>query len=329
MTEPFRPLDRRSVSLGLAASLMAPGLARAQQPWPQGRQIRLVVPFTPAGATDVLGRIMADKLGSLWGASFVVENKPGAGGNIGTDIVAKAAPDGTTMLIVSVGMATNPYLYASLSYDPVKDFEPATLVAMVPNILVMGKGSKFTSVKEIIDYAKANPGKLTCANSGVGTSIHLCGELFAQMTGTKIVQVPYKGSGPALVDLMSGQVDIMFDNITSALPKVRGGQLKALAITTAKPSQYAPELQPVAATVPGFDVSSWFSLFLPARTPKEIVARVAADTRTALADPVVKEKLAALAAEPVGSSPEELARFLASESQKFGKLIKEVGIKAE
>lgn len=324
----FTP-DRRAVTLGLGAALAAPGVVRAQQPWPQGRQIRIVVPFTPAGATDVLARIMADKLAGMWGASIIVENKPGAGGNIGSDLVAKAQPDGNTILIVSVGMATNPYLYAKLSYDPVKDFDPTTLIAMVPNILVMSKSSRFTSVKDIIDYAKANPGKLTCANSGVGTSIHLCGELFAQVTDTKIVQVPYKGSGPALIDLIGGQVDIMFDNITSALPKVRGGQLKALGITTAKKSPFAPELEPIAASVPGFDVSSWFSFFVPAKTPKEVTARIAADVRTALGDGVVKEKMAALAAEGVGSSPEELGRFLATESEKWGKLIRTVGIKAE
>ena len=321
--------DRRSVTLGLGAALAAPALARAQQPWPQGRQIRIVVPFTPAGATDVLARIMADKLAGMWGATIIVENKPGAGGNIGTDLVAKSPPDGNTMLIVSVGMATNPYLFEKLSYDPIKDFDPATLIAMVPNILVMSASSPFKSVKDVIDHARANPGKLTCANSGVGTSIHLCGELFAQMIGAKVVQVPYKGSGPALVDLMSGQVDIMFDNITSALPKVRGGQLKALGITTAKKSPFAPDLEPIAATLPGFDVSSWFSFFMPAKTPKEITARIAADVRSALGDATVKEKLAALAAEGVGSSPEELGKFLALESEKWGKLIRTVGIKAE
>ena len=327
-SETHRP-NRRSIIAGLAAGLAAPGSLQAQAAWPQGRTIKMVIPFAAAGATDILGRLMADQLGRKWGANFVVENKAGAGGNIGTDFVAKSAPDGNTMLVVSVGMATNQYLFEKMTYDPVKDFDPATLIAMVPNILVVAKSAPYNNVKELIDYAKANPGKVTFASAGIGTSIHLSGELFQQMTGTKMVHVPYKGAGQAKVDLVAGQVDIMFDNITSSLPLVKSGQLKAFGITTAKKSIYAPELEPIATTVPGFDVSSWFSIFMPAKTPKEMRDRIAADVKAAMSDPAVKEKMAGLAAEPVGSTPEELAQLLASEDKKWGALIKALGIKAE
>jgi tripartite-type tricarboxylate transporter receptor subunit TctC len=322
-------MNRRSVTAGLASALALPSLVRAQEAWPKGRQIKFVIPFPPAGATDVLGRLMADKLGPMWGATTLVENKPGAGGNIGTDIVAKAAPDGNTVLVFSVGMATNQYLYSKLTYDPVKDFEPVGLIAMVPNVLTVSNDKPYKTVKELIDYAKANPGKVNYASSGIGTSIHLAGELFQQMTGTKMNHVPYKGSGPALVDLMSGQVDIMFDNITAVLPKIRAGQLRGMAITTAKKSPFAPEFEPVANTVPGFDVSSWFAVFVPAKTPKEIINRFAADMKVAIADPVVKERMAGLAAEAVDSGPEHLRAMLASESAKWGKVIKDNNIKAE
>lgn len=322
-------IDRRAVLGGLASAAAFPVAGRAQTVWPQGRTIRMVIPFAAAGATDILGRLMADRLGAKWGATFVVENKGGAGGNIGTDIVAKSAPDGNTMLVVSVGMATNPFLYEKLSYDPAKDFAPATLIAMVPNILVVTKNAPFNSVAELVAYAKANPGKVTFASAGTGTSIHLSGELFQQLTGTKMVHVPYKGAGQAKTDLISGQVDIMFDNIASSLPLARSGQVKAFGITTAKKSIYAPELEPIAATVPGFDVSSWFSIFVPAGTPKPMLDRIAADVRAALEEPAVKEKMAGLAAEPVGSSPEELGKLLAAETDKWGKVIKALGIKAE
>ena len=329
LTERRFNIDRRSLTLGLAAAAALPGAGNAQEAWPKGRQIKFVIPFAPAGATDILGRLMADRLGQIWGTTTIVENKPGAGGNIGTDFVAKSAPDGTTALVVSVGMATNQYLYGKLPYDPIKDFEPVSLIAMVPNVLVANKDKPYNSVKELIEYGKANPGKINCANSGVGTSIHLAGELFGQLTGIKMNHIPYKGSGQAHVDLLSGQVDIMFDNISAILPKVRAGQLKAFGITTAKKSPFAPELEPVAATVPGFDVSSWFSIFVPAKTPKPIIDRFATDMKAALADDAVKTKLAGLAAEAIDSSPDQLRAMLASEDRKWGKLIKDNNIKAE
>jgi tripartite-type tricarboxylate transporter receptor subunit TctC len=320
-------LDRRVVIGGMAAAAV-PAIGRAQSAWPQGRTIKITVPFPPAGATDVLGRLMAERFGAYWGARVVVENKPGAGGNIGAEQVARSAPDGDNILIVSVGMATNPFLYDSLTYDPVKDFDPVTLVAMVPNILIARKDAPFGTVRELVDFARANPGKLTYGSSGVGTSLHLSGELFKKMTGTTIQHVPYRGAALAIQDMLAGQIDLIFDNITSALPQVRGGTVKGLGITTAKRSSAAPELQPIAEVVPGFDVTSWFSFFVPKGTPPAVIARINADTRRALAEPEVQAKMAALAAEGVGSSPQELAAFLAGESERWGRLIREVGAKA-
>lgn len=322
--------SRRAALAGLAAaSVFSPALLRAQgSAWPKSGTIRLVIPFPPAGATDVIGRIVAEKLSQIWGNQVVIENKAGAGGNIGTDQVAKAAPDGNTFLIVSVGMATNPFLYKSLPYDPVKDFEPVSLLALVPNIMITPPNHPAKTVAEFVAMAKKDPGKMSFGSSGIGTSVHLSGELFNKLTGAKMVHVPYKGTAEAKNDLIAGRLDCIFDNITAALPQAQGGQVRALGITTAKRSTLAPDLPPVNDTVPGFDVSSWFAFFAPAKTPKEIVARLHADTKTALADAAVADKLGKLGAEIVGSSPAELATFLKSESDKWGSLIKEIGISA-
>jgi len=323
-------IDRRAVLGGLGAAALAnPLTGSAQAPWPQGRTLKLVVPFPPAGATDVLGRLVADKLGQTWGTNFVIENRPGAGGNIGTDAVAKADPNGDTLLIVSVGMATNQYLYAKLNYDPVKDLAPVTMVALVPNLLVVNNSLPVKSVAELIAYAKANPGKLSYGSSGVGTSVHLSGEYFQKLTGTKMVHVPYRGTAQATQDLIGGRIDLIFDNIPQALPHVRAGSIRGLGITTAKRSAAAPEFAPIADTVPGFDVSSWFALFAPARTPQAIIDRIQADTKAGLADPALRGKMDALAAEPVGNTPAELAAFLQAEMKKWGDLIREVGTKVE
>lgn len=322
--------SRRATLAGLAAAaVFSPTVLRAQSGgWPKSGTIRLVIPFPPAGATDVIGRIVAEKLSQIWGNPVVIENKGGAGGNIGTDQVAKAAPDGNTFLIVSVGMATNPYLYKTLSYDPVKDFEPVSLLAMVPNIMITPPNHPAKTVAEFVAMAKKDPGKMSFGSSGIGTSVHLSGELFNKLTGAKMVHVPYRGTAEAKNDLIAGRLDCIFDNITAALPQAQGGQVRALGITTAKRSKLAPELPPVNDTVPGFDVSSWFAFFAPAKTPKDIIAKMHADTKTALADAVVADKLGKLGAEIVGSSPTELAAFLKAESDKWGSLIKEIGITA-
>ncbi len=321
-------IDRRSVTAGLLAAMVLPGAARAQE-FPKGRTIKLVVPFPPGGATDVIGRIMADKMGQNWGATITVENRPGAGGNIGVDAVAKSETNGDTFLIVSVGMATNRYLYARINYDPVADFVPVSLVAMVPNLLVVGKHLPVNSVAELIDYAKKNPGKLNYGSSGVGTSVHLSGELFQKLTGTSMTHVPYRGTAQATQDLLGGRIDLMFDNISQILPQVQAGNVKALGITTAKRSPVTPEFVPVAETVPGFDVSSWFALYLPSKTPAPIIAQYAGAARAAAQDADVRRKLEATGAVVVGSSQEELAGFLQSEMKTWGELIRTAGIKVD
>jgi tripartite-type tricarboxylate transporter receptor subunit TctC len=321
-------ITRRIFAASAAAGILSPAVLRAQGAWPQGRNIKITIPFPPAGATDVLGRIMADRFGAYWGARVVTENKPGAGGNIGAEQVAKSAPDGDNILIFSVGMATNPHLYPSMPYDPIKDFDPVSLIAMVPNILIAGKHTPYNTVQEFVAYAKANPGKVTYGSSGIGTSLHLSGELFNKLTGSRMQHVPYRGAALAIQDLLAGQIDVVLDNITSALPQARAGAVKGLAITTAKRSEFAPELPPLADAVPGFDVTSWFAFFVPKGTPRPIIDRIQADVRRALAEPEVKAKMAALAAESAGSTPEELAALLRSETDKWGQLIREAGIKA-
>lgn len=322
-------IDRRTLLGGLGASAALPHAGLAQAAWPQGRTIKLIVPFPPGGATDILGRLMADKLGQAWGSNLVVENRPGAGGNIGVDAAARSEPNGETLLIASVGLVANPYLYAKVNYDPIKDLNPITMVALVPNLLVVNKELPVKDTVELIAYARANPGKLTYASSGVGTSIHLAGELFQKLTGTKMVHVPYRGSSQALQDLIGGRVDLMFDNITSALPQARAGLIRGFGVTTARRAPTASEFAPIGDLVPGFDVSSWFALFAPAKTPQAMIERIQADAKSAIADPGVRARMDLLAADPVGNTPAELAAFVLSEQTKWGSLIREVGIRAE
>lgn len=321
-------INRRQAIAGIgAASIFSPGILKAQS-YPGNRTIKLVVPFPPAGATDIIARLWAEKIGQLWGTNLVVENKPGAGGNIGTEQVARGEQDGSQLLIVSVGMATNQFLYPKLNYDPVADFKPVSLLALVPNLLVVGNHVQAKTVPELIAFAKANPGKLTYGSSGVGTSVHLSGELFKKLTGTEMVHLPYRGTAQATQDLIGGRIDLIFDNITQALSHVRAGSIRALGITTAKRSASAPEFAPVADSVPGFDVSSWFSIFAPKGTPDDVMAKLHADTVKVMADATVKERMATLGAEIVASTPAELSGFLKSEMDKWGGLIREQKITA-
>src|SRR4030095_5020494 len=258
------------------------------------KPIRLVVPFPPGGATDILARDVAQKLSDAWGQSFVVDNRPGAGGNIGSELVAKAAPDGYTLEMGTVGThAINASLYAKMPYDHVKDFVPVILVAGVPNVLVVNPSVPVNSVAELIAYAKANPGKLNFASSGNGTSIHLSGELFKVMAGVQITHVPYKGSAPALQDLLGGQVQLMFDNLPPSLPQIKAGKLKALAVTSTTRAAALPDVPTMAESgLPGFEASSWFGVLAPAGTPPAIVAKLNAEIGKWLASPEAKEKLA-------------------------------------
>ena len=331
---------RRLTTLSLAA-LLAPGLAptpaAAQAAWPS-KAVRLVVPFAAGGTTDILARSLAPELQKAFGQPFVVDNKPGAGGNTGAADVAKSAPDGYTLLMGTVGThAINAALYPKMPYDPVKDFVPITLMAGVPNVFVMNPAlaAKYgiNSVADFIKVAKANPGKFNMASSGNGTSIHLSGELFKSMSGTYMVHFPYRGSGPALIDLIGGSMDLMFDNLPSALPQIKAGKLKGLAVTSAKRSDAIPELPTIAeaggAALKGYEASSWFGLMAPAGTPPEIVARIQQETAKALGSPALKERLQAQGAIPSGMSSADFVAFIAAETRKWAAVVKASGAKVD
>ena len=326
---------RRRQLLACAGAAALPTTLFAQAAWPV-KPVRIVVPFTPGGTTDILARALAPELGRAFGQNFIVENKSGAGGNVGSDLVAKSAPDGYTLLMGTVGThAINSALYSKMPYDAVRDFAPITLVAGVPNVLVMNPAKaeayKIHNVADLIRYAKANPGKLNMASSGNGTSIHLSGELFKSMTGTFMLHIPYRGSGPALLDLMGGTMDLMFDNLPSALPHIKAGKLTALAVTSAQRSAALPELPTIAEAGPvkGFDASSWFGLFAPAGTPAEIVNRIQQETAKAFLAPAFKERLLAQGAIPGGQSPAEFTTFIAAEAKKWAQVVKASGAKVD
>jgi tripartite-type tricarboxylate transporter receptor subunit TctC len=327
-------IHRRHLLMG-AGAWLAPAALFAQAAWP-AKPVRIVVPFAPAGTTDILARALAPELGKAFGQTFIIDNKPGAGGNLGADAVAKSAPDGYTLLMGTVGThAINAALYPKMPYDPVRDFVPIVLVAGVPNVLVMNpakaEADKIRSVADLIRYARANPGKLNMASSGNGTSIHLSGELFKSMTGTYMLHFPYRGSGPALLDLMGGTMDLMFDNLPSALPQIKAGKLKALAVTSAQRSAALPDVPTVAEAGPlkGYEASSWFGLFAPSGTPAAIVARIQQETARALQSPALKERLLAQGAIPGGQSPAEFAKFIAAETTKWAQVVKVSGAKVD
>ncbi|WP_137893471.1 tripartite tricarboxylate transporter substrate binding protein [Ramlibacter sp. 2FC] len=317
----------------LAAGLTLNTAVLAQAPaidWP-AKPIRWVVPFPPGGAMDAIARTLGEKAGKTLGQPLVIENKPGAGGNIGAELVAKAPADGYTIMIASIGMATNKPLYGKLNYDPIKDFAPVSLLAVVPNVLVTNATQpNVKTVADVIDAARKAPGKLTYASAGNGTSIHLAGEMFTSLTQTDMLHVPYKGSGPAVADLLGGQVNYMFDSITSARPHLQSGKLRALAVTTAKRSRTLPQVPTLAeAGVAGYDVAPWFAVFSPAGTPKPVIAKLHAALTEAMKQPDVAARFETIGAEPVGSSPDELAAHLTRESARWSKLIAERGIKLD
>lgn len=302
----------------------------AESPWPQ-RAVNWIVPFPPGGAMDVMARTLADELRRALGQPFVIENRAGAGGNIGAEYVAGQRPDGHTLMITSIGMATNAHLYAKLGYDPLRDFAPVTLLAVVPNVLVINAANaRLTSVESLVAAARAAPGRLTYASAGNGTSIHLAGASFARLAGVDIVHVPYRGSSPAVADLLGGQVDMMFDSITSARPHLESGKLRALGLTTTRRSTALPAVPPLAdAGLPGYEVSPWFGIFVPAATPAAVIDRIHRAVAEAMALPAVRERFAAIGAEPIVSSPAELGEHLKRESERWGTVIREAGIKLD
>lgn len=318
------------VKLTLSVVLLFSVQLTNAQEWPS-KSIKWIVPFPPGGAMDVIARALADKSSKSLGQSIIVENKPGAGGNIGSELVARAEPDGYTLLITSIGMATNKFLYPKLPYDPVKDFSPVSLIAIVPNVLVTNATQpNVKNVSDVIANAKAEPGKLSYASAGNGTSIHLAGEVFTSMAKVDMQHIPYKGSGPAVTDLIGGQVNYMFDSITSAKPHIASGKLRPLGLTTSKRSKSLPGVPTIAESgLPGYDVTPWFAVFVPANTPKAVVQKLNSVLIASMGAPEVKEKFENIGAEPIGLSPEETARYLNKEIDRWGKVISSNNIKAD
>ena len=315
-------------ALGLAAALPP---AHAQAPVYPTKPVKLVVPFPPGGSLDIAGRLIAQKLTEMWGQSVVVENKPGAGGNIGADFVAKSPADGYTILLGALSThAVNPSLYKTMPYDAVRDFAPITLIAITPNVLVVNASLPVNSAKEFIAYAKANPGKLSFGSGSNGSAGHLAGELFKVETNTDAVHVPFKGGAPATQALLAGDTQFMFDNLANAMAQVKAGKIKALAVTTAQRSSLVPELPTMAeAGLAGFDISTWYGLFAPAGTPPAIVAKWNADVTKILKSPDVRAKLIADGADPSPDTPEQFREFIARELAKYARIVKASGAKVD
>jgi tripartite-type tricarboxylate transporter receptor subunit TctC len=314
----------------LAGLFMAAAVSAAQAQLYPSRPVRLVVPAPPGGGTDILGRIVAARLAESLRQPFVIDNRAGASGMIGSEIVARADADGHTLLISFTTHVTNPGLFAKMPYDTVRDFAPGAMVGVIPGVLVLHPSIPSQSVKEFIAYAKERPGKINYGSAGSGSATHLATVLFTAMTGTRMVHVPYKGSAPALTDLMAGQVTVMFGNMASAMPHVRAGKLRALAVTSARRTAAAPELPTIAETgLPGYEATSWFALFAPARTPAAVIEKLNREVNALLALPDVKERMAGLGADAQPMSPRELAAYVQAEIAKWTKIIKASGATAE
>jgi tripartite-type tricarboxylate transporter receptor subunit TctC len=338
MGQDFKKTRRAALmtSALLALSLAAPS-AFAQSAWPN-KPVKIVVPFAPGGTTDILARAIAPELSKAFGQQFVVENRAGAGGNIGAEMVSRSQPDGYTLLMGTVGThGINKWVYKKMGFDPQKDFAPITLVAGVPNVMIVNsekaaaRGIK--NVADFIKYAKANPGKLNMASSGNGTSIHMAGELFKTMTGTHMVHFPYTGSGPALLSLVGGDMDVMFDNLPSSLQLIRSGKLKALAVTSSTRSPALPDVPTIeeagGPTLAGFEASSWFGLLAPAGTSPEIVSRIQQEVAKSLATPDIKERMLAQGAIPGGTTPAQFTKMIDAETKKWAVVVKTSGAKVD
>lgn len=309
----------------LAAGMVASSAAGAAEAYPS-KPIRFVVPAAAGGPTEIVTRLLAERMTQSMGVSVIVEAKPGAGGNIGADAVAKSAPDGYTILMGTIGTnAINQTLYKSMPFQPLKDFTAVTQVVSYPLVVVVNPKLPIYSVADLIAYARANPGKLNRASGGSGTSMHMSGELFNEMAGVQMQHIPYKGSLPALTDVIGGQADLAFDSLVIAQPLIKAGKLRAIAVTGPKRSPAAPDIPTVAETVPGYAMTSWIGVFAPAGTPRPIVDRLQQEIARALADPRVREQLVSQAADPVASKPDDFARFTADETEKWAPVVKASG----
>jgi tripartite-type tricarboxylate transporter receptor subunit TctC len=308
----------------------AQGAPQKNTTWPK-QPIRIIVTFTPGGAPDILARVLAESWQQNLGVPVLVENRPGYGGNIGADLVAKSDPDGYTLLIGTVGIhAINGALYEKISYDPVKDFTPISFLASTPNVLIVNKKLGVNNLHELIELAKAKPDQLTFGSSGVGTSLHMSGELFKEMAGVQIRHIPYKGRAQSLPDLLSGRISMLFDNLSSSLALIKAGEVQALGVTTLKRSHAAPEIPTLAEQgLVGFEAVSWFSLMAPANLPLDIQKRLNQMVRQTLSNPEVKSRLLAGGLDPAPGSPKDLSRLIASEASKWGRVVQQSGTKLE
>ena len=317
------------IFFALAAAVLPATQALAQKDYPN-RPVRMIIPFSPGGSNDIMGRLVAGKLTQSMGEQVVVDNRPGASGIIGTDIAAKSAPDGYTVLVMSLTFAVNPSLHSKLPYDTAKDLIPVTLIASAPLMLVVHPSLPTKTVKEFIAYTKANPGKLNFGSGGPGSTPHLAGEMLKSMAGIKMAHIPYKGGGPALADLVGGQIQLMLENIPSTLPFVKSGKLRGLAITSKQRSPTVPDMPTLdEAGVKGFDLTGWNGLFVPRGTPRAIINLLHAETVKALAAPDVKQRLAAMSAVGGGESPAQFSAFVKAETEKWAKISKEAGLKVD
>jgi tripartite-type tricarboxylate transporter receptor subunit TctC len=321
------PNRRHVLAAGLAGAglIASPGLVRAQA-WPS-RPVRIVVAFPPGGAADIVTRHLTERLSQEWGQPIVVENRGGAGGNVASAEVARTDPDGHTLLITSSAVAINHLLYARMPLDTYKDLAPVGMGITVPNVMVVPASSPDRTPADLLARARANPGKLTYGSAGIGSSIHMAGELFKYLAKVDMVHAPYRGAGPAMNDLIGGRLDVMFDTLTVSASQIRGGTIRAIGVSTRAPLPELPGVPIISATVPGYEMQSWFAFFTAARTPPDIVARMSAGLKTALHDPAVVKRLAEIGTTPVGSTPEELAAAMQAEVRLWEPVIKAADIK--
>ncbi|MFZ0423378.1 MAG: tripartite tricarboxylate transporter substrate binding protein [Xanthobacteraceae bacterium] len=323
-----RWVPRVAAALTCIAALTAAGTARAADDYPN-HPVRWLVGYPPGGSTDICARLIGQYLSEHLHQQFAIENKPGAGNNLATEMAAHSAPDGYTLFLVNPANAINATLYKNLSFNFIADMAPVAGFIRVPNVMEVNPNVPAKTVKEFIDYAKANPGKVNMASSGIGTSVHLSGALFMLMTGVDLVHVPYRGASPALTDMLGGQVQVMFDNLPSSIGHIQGGRLRALAVTTAERSKALPGVPTVAETVPGYEASAWFGVAAPKGTPRDIIEKLNKTVNEALADPATQAKLAELGGTLIPGTPEDFGKLIADETEKWSKVVKATGATAE